>query len=114
MCSTWTAQPATAILRSGLGQVPAAVGSTCIRPASPDLLVIWQGSAEEDAGNGLAILGVWRLGKLQRSLALMMLTWATRLQDPVLSSQVSPWLAEPLRATLYSTGPAGHHWRPRS
>ena len=39
-------------------------------------------------GNDLAISGVWQLSRLQRSLALMMLTWATRLQDPVLASQV--------------------------
>ena len=39
-------------------------------------------------GNDLAIIGVWQLSRLQRSLALMMLTWATRLQDPVLASQV--------------------------
>ena len=39
-------------------------------------------------GNDLAISGVWQLSRLHRSLALMMLTWATRLQDPVLASQV--------------------------
>ena len=59
-----------------------------------------QDSTDGDAGNGLAIQGIWRLGKLQRSLALMMLTWATRLQDPVLSSQV--WQARSCMAAAYA------------
>ena len=62
-------------------------GSPSSRPRAALSCLAQQDSTDEDAGNELAVGGMWRLGKLQRSLALMMLTWATRLQDPVLSSQ---------------------------